>query len=92
MAGNLIAFSILIIALYGYYISIKTSKLEKEIRKQKLDYTCFECKEVLSVNDIKCTKCNLVTLYGSRKKKFWVIIPIIITWLFMYVKIKNLGI
>ena len=92
MAGNLIAFLILTIALYGYYRSIKSSKLEKEIRKQKLNYTCFECKEVLSVNDIKCTNCGLVTLYGSRKKKFWIIVPIIFTWVFGYVKIKNLGI
>lgn len=92
MVGNIIAFSILLIALYGYYISVKVSKLEKEIRKENLNYKCFECKQSLSINEIKCDKCGLVTLYGSRKRKFWIIVPIIITWLFVFVKIKNLGI
>lgn len=92
MIGHILSFSILFIALYGYYISVKISKLEKQIRKEKLNYECFECKQSLSINEIKCNKCGLVTLYGSRKRKFWVIVPIIITWLLMFVKIKNLGI
>lgn len=92
MIGNLLSFSLLIIALYGYFLSVKKSKLEKEVRKKNLAYECFECKKTLSVNDTKCDHCGLVTLYGSRKKKFWVIIPIIITWFFMFSKIKDLGI
>jgi len=92
MIGNILAFSILFIALYGYYNSVKISKLENEIRKKNLNYECFECKESLSINEIKCDKCGLVTLYGSRKKKFWTIVPIITIWLFMFIKIKNLGI
>lgn len=91
MAANLLALVILVIALYGYYISIKISKLEKEIRKSKLNYNCFDCKETFSVNELKCPKCGLVTLYGTRKKKFWIIIPIIITWGFMLVKFRNMG-
>ena len=83
---------ILLIALYGYYISIKKSKLEREIRKNNLDYNCFECKKTISINDIKCPYCSFVTLYGKRKQKFWVIIPIIILWAFMVVKLNRLGI
>lgn len=82
---------ILIVALAGYYMSIKKSKLEKEIRKNKIQYECFECKEQFSVNEIKCPKCNLITLYGQRKKKFWFIIPIIIGWVFMVSKFARQG-
>jgi len=82
---------ILTVALTGYYISIKKSKLEKEIRKNKIQYECFDCREKFSVNEIKCPKCNLVTLYGQRKKKFWLIIPIIIGWVFMVAKFARQG-
>ena len=92
MIGNILVFLILLIALYGYYTSVRISKLEKQIRKENLNYECFECKQSMSINEIKCDKCGLVTLYGSRKRKFWVIVPIMIIWLFMLVKIKNLGI
>ena len=51
MGGLLLASVFLLIALYGYYSSIKISKLEKEIRKNKISYECFECKEKFSVND-----------------------------------------
>ena len=34
MGGFLLALAFLCIALYGYYSSIKISKLEKEIRKK----------------------------------------------------------
>ena len=86
------ALILLIVALYGYYISIKQSKLENEIRKNNLDYECFECKAKFSVNELRCPECSLITLYGARKKKFWLIIPIIITWLFMLSKFGRLGI
>ena len=92
MLGFLLTLIILIIALYGYYISIKSSKLESEIRKNNLDYECFECKAKFSVNELKCPECSLITIYGARKKKFWLIIPIIITWLFMLSKFGRLGI
>ena len=49
----------LVVALTGYYLSVKPSRLEKEIRKKKLDYQCFECKEIISINDVKCPKCSL---------------------------------
>ena len=86
----IISFVILFVALFGYYKSIKISKLEKELRKNKLDYECFDCKEKFSINETKCPNCSLVTLYGARKKKFWIIIPIIITWLFMLTKFMRL--
>jgi len=92
MVGFFFTLIILIIALYGYYISIKSSKLEREIRKNNLDYECFECKAKFSVNELKCPECSLITIYGARKKKFWLIIPIIITWLFMLSKFGRLGI
>lgn len=90
MAGFILSLIILFVALYGYYISVRSSRLEKEIRKNKLDYECFECKEKFSVDSIKCPKCSLITLYGARKKKFWIIIPILITWLFMLSKFGRL--
>ena len=91
MAGLAFATIFLIIALYGYYTSIKMSRLEKEIRKNKLDYECFECKEKFSVDEIKCPKCSFVTLYGKRKSKFWVILPILAIWLFMLAKFSRRG-
>ena len=91
MLGFLLTLIILIIALYGYYISIKSSKLESEIRKNNLDYECFECKAKFSVNALKCPECSLITIYGARKKKFWLIIPIIITWLFVLSKFGSFG-
>lgn len=84
-----LSFLILAIAFYGYYSSIKISKLEKEIRKNKLEYECFECKTKFSVNEIKCPKCSLVTLYGARKKKFWVIVPIFLIWIMMVIKLYS---
>ena len=86
----LLSFMILAVILYGYYSSIKISKLEKEIRKNNLDYECFDCKSKFSVNEVKCPKCSLVTLYGTRKKKFWVILPVLIMWLFMVTKLLRL--
>tara|TARA_B100001063_G_C16480869_1_gene412520 strand:+ start:71 stop:352 length:282 start_codon:yes stop_codon:yes gene_type:complete len=91
MAGLLLATAFLLIALYGYYSSVKISRLEKEIRKNNLDYECFECKEKFSVNEIKCPKCSFVTLYGKRKSKFWVILPILGIWLFMLAKFGRRG-
>ena len=70
MVGFFFTLIILIIALYGYYISIKSSKLEREIRKNNLDYECFECKAKFSVNELKCPECSLITIYGARKKNF----------------------
>lgn len=91
MLAFLFAIIILIVALYGYYISIKQSKLENEIRKNNLAYECFECKAKFSVNELKCPECSLITLYGARKKKFWLIIPIFITWLFVLSKFGRVG-
>jgi len=86
MLGTIGAVVFLCVALYGYYIGVRTSKLEKEIRKNKLDYECFECKAKFSVNEIKCPKCSFVTLYGKRRSKFWVIFPILGVWLFLLAK------
>ncbi len=91
MAGLAFATIFLIIALYGYFTSIKMTRLEKEIRKNKLDYECFECKEKFSVDEIKCPKCSFITLYGKRKSKFWVILPILAIWLFMLAKFSRRG-
>mgnify|MGYP001413408039 CR=1 FL=1 len=91
MAGLAFATIFLIIALYGYFTSIKMTRLEKEIKKNKLDYECFECKEKFSVDEIKCPKCSFITLYGKRKSKFWVILPILAIWLFMLAKFSRRG-
>ncbi len=92
MIGFLLSLVFLAIALYGYYSSIKISKLEKEIRKNNLDYECFECKAKFSVNEIKCPECSFVTLYGKRKGKFWVVFLIIGVWIFLVAKFLRGGI
>ena len=92
MAGFILSLIILFVALYGYYISVRSSRLEKEIRKNKLDYECFECKEKFSVNEVKCPNCSFVTLYGKRRAKFWVILPIIGIWVFVLAKFQKVGI
>lgn len=81
---------ILFVALFGYYISIKKSKQEKEIRENNLDYECFRCKEKFSIDEVKCKKCGFLTIYGKRKKKFWLIIPIILCWILMMSKFSNI--
>ena len=86
MLGIIISILVLFIALSGYFYSIKQSPLEKEIRKNKIDYECFKCKEQFSINEIKCPKCSFISLYGTRKKKFWLFIPIILGWLFIFTK------
>ena len=92
MSGLFLLLGFLLVALYGYYSSIRISVLEKEIRKKNLDYECFECKEKFSVNEIKCPKCSFVTLYGKRKSKFWIILPILGIWIFMAAKFMRTGI
>lgn len=81
----------LMIALYGYYSSIKISKLEREIRKQGIEYECFECKSKFSVNETKCPNCSFITLYGKRKSKFWVILPILGIWIMVVAKWNKVG-
>ena len=92
MAGIILATSFLLIALYGYYISVKPSKLESEIRKTKSDYSCFECKKVIDINALKCPECGFVTLYGKRKGKFFLFIPIFTIYGFMLVKFLKTGV
>lgn len=72
-------------------MGIKPTKLEKEIRKTKSDYQCFRCKKIININDVKCSYCNFVTIYGRRKKKYFFILPIIIGYLFMLVKFSETG-
>lgn len=91
MSGLILSLLILSIALYGYYLTIKKSRLERELRENNLDYECFKCKEKISINAVKCPKCSLITIYGTRKKNFWLIIPIIIVWLFMLSKFGRGG-
>tara|TARA_A100001015_G_C15016116_1_gene725603 strand:+ start:2331 stop:2612 length:282 start_codon:yes stop_codon:yes gene_type:complete len=91
MLGLIAASIFLLIALYGYYTSIRISPLEKDIRKNKLDYECFECKSKFSVDEIKCPNCSFITLYGKRKSKFWVILPILGIWIFLLAKFAKRG-
>tara|TARA_B100000902_G_C27162732_1_gene839609 strand:- start:521 stop:805 length:285 start_codon:yes stop_codon:yes gene_type:complete len=82
---------LILVALYGYFSSIKMTPLEKDIRKQGVDYECYECKKKFSVNEERCPDCYLITLYGQRKKKYWRIIPIILFSGFMIAKFSNFG-
>jgi len=92
MAGFLFALILLCVALYGYYSSIKMSRLEKEIRKNKVDYECFKCKAKFSVNKLKCPECSFVTIYGKRKSKYWLILPILGIWILMILKFTRQGV
>lgn len=91
MSAFVLSLLILAISIYGYYLLIRKSKLERELRQRNMDYECFRCKEKFSVNTVKCPKCSLITIYGTRRKNFWLIIPIIITWLFMLSKFGRGG-
>lgn len=84
-------YGLLIASLYAYYLNVRMSKLEKEIRKENLEYSCFRCKNIISINDKICPKCEFETIYGKRKKKQWLIAVIIITWLFVVRKLSNQG-
>ena len=92
MSGFLFSLIFLAIALYGYYIGIKPSKLEREIRKKKLNYECFECKEKFSVQEIKCPKCSFITIYGKRRSRYWTILPILGFYIFMVAKFARQGV
>ena len=92
MSGFLLSLIFLAVAMYGYYIGIKPSRLERDIRKNKLDYECFECKEKFSVNEIKCPKCSFITLYGKRRSKYWTILPILGFYIFMVAKFARQGV
>ena len=92
MIGFLLSLIFLAVAMYGYYIGIKPSRLERDIRKNKLDYECFECKEKFSVNEIKCPKCSFITLYGKRRSKYWTILPILGFYIFMLAKFTRQGV
>lgn len=91
MGALLLASVFLLVALFGYYSSIKISKLERDIRRQKVDYECFECKEKFSVNELKCPKCSFITLYGKRKSKYWLIFPILGIWILVLAKFGRTG-
>ena len=88
MTAFILSISLLIICLYGYYLAIRQSKLEKELRQKNMDYECFKCKDKLPINTIKCP---LITIYGARRKNFWLIIPIAVFWLFMLGKWSKVG-
>ena len=91
MSAFILSLLILSFALYGYYLLVRKSKLERELRQNNLDYEGFKCKEKLPIDTLKCPKCSLITIYGSRRKNFWLIIPIIIMWLFMLSKFGRGG-
>ena len=92
MIGTIAIFAFLAVALYGYFSSIKMTKKEKELRKNKIPYECFECKKEISINELKCPHCSFVTLYGKRKSKYWIILPILGVWIFLIAKFLRRGI
>ena len=57
----------------------------------KSDYECFICKKKININDLKYSDCDFVTIYGKRRKKYIVIFPIIIGYLFVLVKFNKTG-
>jgi len=91
MIGLILSLVFLLILLYGYYLGIRPSKLEREIRKTNSNYECFKCKKTININDVKCPDCSFVTIYGRRKKKFFLIFPILIGYAFMIAKFSQSG-
>ena len=91
MAGFILSLVFLFVCLYGYYLGVRPSRLEREIRKTKSDYECFKCKKKIDINDLKCSGCGFVTIYGKRKKKYILVFPIIIIYLFVLVKFDKTG-
>jgi len=91
MAGFILSLVFLFVCLYGYYLGVRPSRLEREIRKTKSDYECFKCKKKIDINDLKCSGCGFVTIYGKRKKKYILIFPIIIIYLFVLIKFSKTG-
>ena len=83
--------SVIVVALYGYFSSIKITPLEKDIRAQGIDYECYECKKKFSVDLERCPDCQLITIYGQRKKKYWRIIPILLIAGGMFAKFFKFG-
>lgn len=92
MFGIIAAVAFLIITFYGYFTSIRMSKLEKELRQNKMPYQCFDCKKEISIDDLKCPHCSFITLYGKRKAKYWIILPILGVWIFLVAKFLRRGI
>lgn len=88
---QILVYALLGAVLYVYFQAIKQSQQEKDIRKNNLDYHCFRCKKLISINDKKCPSCEFSTIYGNRKGKEWTIIIIVITWLFIVRKLSNQG-
>lgn len=91
MFGLIAAVLFLFITLFGYFSSIRMTKMEREIRNNKLPYQCFECKKEISINETKCPHCSFVTIYGKRKSKYWVILPILGVWIFLLAKFARRG-
>ena len=91
MSGFTLSLIFLFVSLYGYYLGVRPSRLEREIRKTKSDYECFKCKKKININDLKCSNCDFITIYGKRKKKYILIFPIIIIYLFLLVKFNKTG-
>ena len=91
MIGLIFALIFLAFTLYGYFLAVRPSKLEREIRKNKLIYQCFECKAEFSVNESKCPECSFETLYGKRRSKYFLIFPILIVWVFLLAKFAKRG-
>ncbi len=89
--AGIFVFLLLFIALYGYYLMVRKTKLEKEIRENNLDYHCFRCKEIISIDEQNCPKCEFITIYGNRKKKEWFLVIILIGWLFVAMKFFRQG-
>ena len=83
--------SLAIIALYGYSRSIKMTPLERDIRKTGIEYECYECKKKFSVNLRECPDCGLITIYGTRRKNYWKIIPILMIIGVMFAKFFKIG-
>ena len=70
---------------------VRKTKLEREVRENKMDYKCFRCKEIISIDEKQCPKCSFITIYGSRKKKEWYIFVLLIGWLFVVIKFFRQG-
>jgi len=48
---------------------VRKTKLEREVRENKIDYKCFRCKEIISIDEKQCPKCSFITILAVEKKR-----------------------
>ena len=77
----------------GFFYYTRPTQMEKDIKNGGGEFDCFRCKRKLNMSVLKCPNCELVTLFGQRKKKYKHYFVVIIMYLFAMANLwrKNTG-